>query len=455
MQMKKYCIAIFLMLFYLGSSQIVSSPAKADTTLAKELTINQIKITGDEFLVLRNATPYNMNLAGYWLEYFNDFDLSNLGISNSSQQLPSVILQPGQEILLTVGAAANCGQVWVSKLSFSFKDSTGLVQVVGINQSSGVVSYKTQDQVSWSSKTGDAVDIKGVSPSSTAQIWYKASNGWLSTASPVGCYAVGVASSPTSTLMALTRINSSPPSIALGDPGPASGAKSSNLGLDYPQISEALPNPSSPQTDSTDEFIELYNPNSSQFDLSGFVLRTGNSTYHTYTFPDGQFSLQPHEFRAFFAPQTGINLSNSEGQVALLNREGDLVEQSDIYSDAKDGTAWIFANGTWQWTTVPTPNSSNVVAPPIVKASSAKTKSTKSVKSASKSAKTPSKKSTTNSPTFSSSEDSQNYLHPLVLAGVGLLALLYACYEYRHDIANQLYKLRRDRKIRPQIGPSV
>jgi hypothetical protein len=33
-------------------------------------------------------------------------------------------------------------------------------------------------------------------------------------------------------------------------------------------------------------------------------------------------------------------------------------------------------------------------------------------------------------------------VHPLVLAGVGGLAVAYAIYEYRHDLANRLFQLR-------------
>lgn len=452
-QMRKYYVVIFLMFFYSGVYTAAGHSVKADNPMAKELTINQIKITGDEFIILHNATPRNVNLGNYWLEYFNDFNLANQGISNTSQQLPTVILQPDQEILLAVGTAASCGPVWFSKLSFSFKDSAGLLQIVGISQNSGLVSYKTQDQVSWSSKTADPVDIGGVSSSSASQIWYRNASGWQSSSLPIGCSAVGGMSASTGTPSTLTKLNSSPPSIALGDPSSEVQSSTNNPGLAAPQVSEILPNPGAPQADATDEFIELYNPNNEAFDLSGFALRTGNSSFHTYSFTDGQFILQPHEFRAFYAPQTGITLSNSGGQAALLDPGGNVATQSDEYGTAKDNYAWVLSGNVWQWTTTVTPNSQNIISAPTSSVKATKTKKAAVSKKSSKTVKSAAFKTTANgSAPFSSQPGQQSSLHPLVLATVGIAALLYACYEYRHDIANQFYRARRNRRTGPQAG---
>ncbi len=448
--MRKYGIIITLVLTAVVSNSLLAVRSLADSPLAKELQITQIKITGDEFVVLHNATDSNLNLGNYWLQYYNEFNLSVAGVSNSSQQLPSVTLQPNQEILLAVGAAANCGQVWVSKLSFSLKDSAGLLQVVGISQISGAVSYKSQDQVSWSSKTTDAVDLKGISTSSTSPIWYRSASGWLSSSLPIGCTPVGSAvSASTSTPATLTRLSSSPPSVVLGASTPEPAVPSANVGLAAPQISELLPNPGPPQTDATDEFIELYNPNNTSFDLSGYVLRAGATTYHTYSFPVGQFVMQPHEFRAFYAPQTGISLSNSEGQAAFLDPAGNLLVETDVYQTAKDSQAWVYADGLWQWTTSITPNASNVITAPLAAASKKATaaKTTKS-KTAGKTSAAGSSTSDNSTSGFVSQTEKSSLLHPLVLAVVAGLAVLYACYEYRHDIANTLYRLRRHRAHR-------
>ncbi len=353
------------MLLELGLIWGLKSVTLADTPLAKELTISQIKITGDEFIVLHNATASNLQLGNFWLQYFNDFNLSNAGISNSSSQLPQVTLQPGQEMLLSLGTAASCGPVWVSKLSFSLKDTAGMLQVLGLSQTSGIIGYKPEDQVSWSSKSTDSVDIKPVSSSSSSQIWYKPASSWLSTATPLGCSAVGGStSSSTNTPDTLTRSTTSPPSVVLNqvEENTQTNIPAADAGLMAPELSEILPNPGSPKTDANDEYVELYNPNDRLFDLGGFIMKAGSSSTYTYVFPVGQFILQPHEFKSFYSSTTDLSLSNSDGKVQLYSPDAELLSESDTYSDAKDDYGWILADGLWQWTSISTPNARNAIA---------------------------------------------------------------------------------------------
>ncbi|HZP55769.1 MAG TPA: lamin tail domain-containing protein [Candidatus Saccharimonadales bacterium] len=456
--MKKYFVVIVLMFLEFTIAWNGQSITLADTPLAKELSIAQIKITGDEFIVLHNNTPGNLPLGSFWLQYFNDFNLANSGISNSAAQLPSVVLQPDQEILLAVGTAASCGSVWSSKLPFSLKDSAGTLQIINLSQAGGIIAYKPEDQVSWSSKSTDAVDIKPVSSSSAAQVWYKPGSIWQSTATPPGCSAVGSSNSAsTNTPDTLTRSTSSPPSIVLSDTTSPNSTvmPAADTGLIAPQLSEILPNPAPPQSDSTDEFIELYNPNNAPFDLTGFILRTGTTTFHDFKFADGQFILQPHEFRAFYSSQTSLSLTNDGGQAELLDPSGNVLAQSDPYPTAKDGYSWVYADGLWQWTTSPTPNTTNAItAPPQSTASGSQAAAVKSTKSktAVKAAKT-GKKPASASHVFNSSPTSTtSNLHPMILAGIGIAALLYALYEYRNDLANYFYKRRRDRALRQITG---
>jgi hypothetical protein len=221
----------------------------------------------------------------------------------------------------------------------------------------------------------------------------------------------------------------------------------SDAGLAAPQISEVLPNPAPPQTDADDEFIELYNSNNNVFDLGGFSLQSGTSTLHKYTFPSGTH-MDPHQFMAFYSSDTGLSLSNSEGQVKLLEPGGNVLGQTDVYGPAKDGYAWVSADGLWQWTTTSTPNAANIINAPPASKNSSKVSATTAKKT------TKSSKAVAANPSSSLPSGGQpaTSLHPAILAGIGGLAVVYALYEYRHDLANQLYKLRRYRATRRIAG---
>lgn len=224
----------------------------------------------------------------------------------------------------------------------------------------------------------------------------------------------------------------------------------SDVGLSSPSITELLPNPGSPQTDSQDEFIELYNSNDAVFDLSGFQLYIGTTGSKHYTFPQGTV-IPARAFKAFFSADTKISLSNTAGKVALYDPLGKLLVQTDEYGTAKDNQAWALANGTWQWTTKPTPNNTNAIAAPSVSANKKKTSAkTASKTSNAKSTASTSKKAvaTTNDAQNVSNLEEKRPLHPLALAVVGGFALLYGAYEYRHDMANKFYQLRSYRAAR-------
>lgn len=245
-----------------------------------------------------------------------------------------------------------------------------------------------------------------------------------------------------------------PPSVLLPGESPDSPGSAANnptlpsadIGLAWPQLDEILPNPGSPRSDSTDEFIELYNSNSMPFDLSGFILQIG-TTGKQYIFPAGT-QLAPASFTAFFSAATHISLSNSGGQVVLLDPVGNRLSQTDVYSTAKDDQSWTLSNGKWQWTTQATPNAANKVIAPAVKASktvkTATQKSTAKAKAA-KNNKTP---AATADMVSANKVEQTSPLHPLVLAVVGGFALLYGGYEYRHDLANRFQQFRSNRAAR-------
>lgn len=229
--------------------------------------------------------------------------------------------------------------------------------------------------------------------------------------------------------------------------GPVMPAR--DIGLKSPQITELLPNPAKPLTDAADEFIELYNSNDEPFELTGFMLEAGTAKKH-YIFPQGTM-LEPRSFRAFFSVDTHLGLSNTQGQVSLLDPFGNVLNATDTYGAAKDNQAWCLANGTWYWSTSPTPNAANVIKIPVAKAKTvAKTAAPKGVTAVKGASGATSVASQT-----VADEEQRTPIHTGVLALVGLFAILYGAYEYRSDLANKIYQLRLYRTTRREARQSA
>lgn len=449
---------------------LLPQAVKADEPLAgPRLLLRQINITGDESVVLQNyGDAAILHLNEYWLGYTSSESAPNV---IPSQQLPDVTLQPGQAFVLNNGSAEVCGAVGVSKLGFSLANTAGTLALKQLVVDTETTStFQTVQYVTWGKKTPSSTmyanmnDETAVNNYLTAQgvtsspSWYfsPATNdltaAWQSGYQQDCVFTPVVSKTEAAAPQAIEWQQEdddipftvvAPQTFALGSSGPYLPA--ADVGLRALQVSEILPNPASPQTDAQDEFIELYNPNAAAFDLTGFILQIGSTTSamtHTYSFPDGTL-VAAKGFMVFKSADTHLSLSNSGGQVWLLDPFGTVVANSDAYDTAKDGLAWVHAAGKWQWTALPTPGAANkvsAVASSSSKAATVKGQNVTAVKGA----------STSKSPVGTTASGGSNAaaatsVHPFTLVAVVLAALLYGAYEYRSDVANYLYQLRGNR----------
>ncbi len=423
------------------------------------LSILEIKMTGDEFILLQNNTGLTIsNLSTYWLTSYNNVNPLTAGVTSSNQQLPTASLQAGQTLLLSSDPMQTCGASVAGKLSLSLSDTGGFVQ---LSQSSfspgGAVTQTPGDLVSWSSGANGLIQNVPSSTKDPRAVFYRYLNGgsfvWQqasldpSNSCQLNVLVVG-GSGSSSAVTPLTLAATSPPATILGttyegaDTDAPAQLPAADIGLSAPQLSELLPNPMGTGNDNTDEFIELYNPNAKPFDLTGFSLLTGMTTTHSYTFPVGTV-VAPNSFQAFYSEETKLSLSNTTSQAALLDPFGNVISSSDAFSKAKDGEAWGLAKGKWYWTTQPTPGAANVIKQPAAKQSSSKSKTKKPTfkPSAALGAKTTKLASDAASGSYQES-DQGSIIHAWVLALIAGGAILYGAYEYRRDIANRLFQLR-------------
>ena len=298
----------------------------AQGTPEPELYIRQIKITGEEFVVLQ-ANAESVNLGDFWVGY-NSNELSSAVVP--TQQLPARTLLKGQAIVLTSDGTATCDAVWITKLSFSLGDTRGVMVLRKLVNNGSVSTFTTIDTVNWakpavSGLTTANLDLRKETTGLAYPVWYQDKThtpAWR-VGNMDGCVLtmVGSAAQPTETVT-WTAEAEEPPAIIenLADQDMPAGEETdvvrANVNLAPPQITELLPNPIGTGTDATEEYIELYNSNDQPFNLAKFALQTGVTTKHTYTFPTGTI-LPAKGFRAFYANETGLSMSNTGSQAAL------------------------------------------------------------------------------------------------------------------------------------------
>ncbi|MCW1908425.1 MAG: lamin tail domain-containing protein [Candidatus Saccharibacteria bacterium] len=216
-----------------------------------------------------------------------------------------------------------------------------------------------------------------------------------------------------------------------------------NQGLLPPHITELLPNPSSPQTDANDEFIELYNPNAEPFSLTKYKLQTGTTFSSSVTLADRQ--IPARGYLVITSADTSLSLSNTAGGARLIDPEAKVIAESAAYDEAAAGQAWAFIDGEWRWTTSPTPGAANLLALSDAEEESSRTTGTSDNQSV-KAAK--SNKSSSNSSDVTEEPAKSPSIHLIIIALVASLAVGYAIYEYRHDLGNLIYRLRAYREDR-------
>lgn len=227
-------------------------------------------------------------------------------------------------------------------------------------------------------------------------------------------------------------------------------------------ITELLPNPASPQTDSNDEFIELYNPNDTAITLSGYRLQTGADYRYTYTL--GDTPLGPHAYLAIPSAVSKLSLANSGSGVRLMDPGNAVAAEVLSYGNAPEGQSWMQDETGWHWTLTPTPSTANTLTTPAPKAATAAspTKKTAAAKTsvpkiatpkAVAAAKAPAAKKTASPATTAGSAPTQKSpaIQYWLLIPLATLAIGYVIYEYRENIARAGRKLWAGIRKKPPI----
>jgi len=123
-------------------------------------------------------------------------------------------------------------------------------------------------------------------------------------------------------------------------------------------INEIMPNPSG--ADETNEWIELYNSNNFDADLSGWQIQDTEGTPTTYTIPQSTKILS-YGFLVFKRPDTNITLNNDEDGLNLLTPDKKIVDSMSFTTAPLNQSYNKISSGSWQWSTDATPGSKNII----------------------------------------------------------------------------------------------
>lgn len=467
---------VALLLVVLTAPLFILETSRADDQLPiPPLIFSEIKIrndtTGfDEYIEIYNPTPDQVSLAEFFIGYVNSHT-PTADQTFTTAVIGDGLLEPGQSLVLAKNELdPNLPNAKKSPFS-SLSDSGGTLRLSNLDD-------EIIDEFAWTATASAAVQpIQYLCTSSTTTCNQNKTQSFQRGKDENGKYvfieATWQLTAPTPLSSLLTPLPEFEPEpepeeeVVEIEPVPAETEQTEFAEVDDPvptllppQITELMPNPAPPASDSNDEFVEIYNPNDQQLDLTGYKLQTGSAFTYSYEFDS--ILLKPFEYRSLFITETDAILSNGGGQARLLDPAGVVVSQTAVYDTADDGQAWALINGAWHWTTTPTPHAANVLTAAPLKLASTKP-ATKAKAKAQAPAKKPAKKKVAAAKTkkvkkpaaaavqrnvYQDPEEVAATLHPGILAGVGLLTVVYAAYEYRHDFKNKLEQLKRNRAIR-------
>lgn len=157
--------------------------------------------------------------------------------------------------------------------------------------------------------------------------------------------------------------------IAEDVPPPISLTESEKPALDnsrqqtYPSgivINEILPSPEGP--DETEEWIEIFNQNNFEVDLSGWQIADTVGRTTTYIFPVGT-KISPQGFLVLWRPTTKITLNNSQDGLLLIQPNGNILDSVN-YQKAPRGQSYNKTENGWVWSSLLTQGSINITSLP-------------------------------------------------------------------------------------------
>ena len=419
--MKRLAILIHLALIILMTLHVIASSSEA--LVIRAVYVGSATDAADEYIVLHNNGANDIDLEGLEVEYKS---ASGKSWTRKAVVADARVLGARADVTLATKRTHDL------ELSEGFAQAGGNVRIV--------LHDAVLDQLAWGA--GDSPEAGAASSSKPGYSLERSCD----ESSGVCTDTDNNAHDFTEKLIDATASTQGQGQTA--NPGLGGNTDDSVAHEEY-EITELLPDPTTPQTDAKDEFIEIYNAGTSMANLVGWRLSDGK---HSYSLD--AVSLAPGAYVAVYAKDSKLSLNNDGDQVLLLRPSGETEFISPNYGKAKSGIAFGATSDGWGWLTAPTPGAGNSGLSQTANGDegSAKSKTTKTAKATS--AKASSK--STNAKTGNLAKASQNTENTndgvaedrptipwaWILAGLGSLTVGYGAYEYRPEILSFFTKLR-------------
>lgn len=124
-------------------------------------------------------------------------------------------------------------------------------------------------------------------------------------------------------------------------------------------INEILPNTPLNVKDEEGEYIELFNQNNFEVNLSGWKIEDTAGRKTTYTLPQ-KTKISAQKFLILYRPTTKITLNNEGDGLNLIKPDGKILD-SVSYKKAPQGQSYNRTPSGWAWSTILTPAKPNIL----------------------------------------------------------------------------------------------
>ncbi|MBU4245810.1 MAG: lamin tail domain-containing protein, partial [Nanoarchaeota archaeon] len=121
-------------------------------------------------------------------------------------------------------------------------------------------------------------------------------------------------------------------------------------------VNEILPNPEG--SDTTGEWIELYNSGDEDINLGGIYLDDMEGGSNPYKIPNDTI-IKASGYLLFPYNKTKLSLNNTNDSARILDQDKNEIINIE-YDDAKEGLSYALLDDDWQWTSSPTPLAENI-----------------------------------------------------------------------------------------------